>query len=352
MSEPVRIGVVGYGLGGRVFHAPLIASAGNAVLAGVVTTDDARRAQLAEVHPDVPAVASLRELVDAGAEAVAISSTTGTHAALAHEALDLGLHVVVDKPLAVDEASAYEVVEHADRAGLLLSVFQNRRWDSDFLTVQRVLAEGTLGEVFRFESRFERWSPGPPRAWWRSELPPAEGGGVRLDLGTHLVDQAVALFGPVASVYAEAFIRRSTGRAEDDLTVVLTHTNGVVSHLAANTWSGDITRRFRVLGREGAYVVGGADSQEDVLRAGLTPVSEGDAWGTEPVESWGHVHRGEERTVVPTERGRWDTFYPAFAAAVRGEGAVPVDPREALTVLHVLDAAAESATTGRIVTLT
>ena len=134
--------------------------------------------------------------------------------------------------------------------------------------------------------------------------------------------------------------------------MVLTHANGVVSHLAANTWSGDITRRFRVLGREGAYVVGGADSQEDVLRAGLTPASEGDAWGTEPVESWGHVHRGEERTVVPTERGRWDTFYPAFAAAVRGEGAVPVDPREALAVLHVLDAAAESATTGRIVTLT
>jgi len=257
MSEPVRIGVVGYGLGGRVFHAPLIASAPNAVLAGVVTTNDERRAQLAATHPGVPAVGSLGELVEAGAEAVAISSTSGTHAELAHEALDLGLHVVVDKPLAVEASSAAAIVEHAERAGLVLSVFQNRRWDSDFLTVKRVLDSGELGEVFRFESRFERWAPGPPRAWWRSELPPSEGGGVRLDLGAHLVDQALQLFGAVESVYAEAFVRRDTGRADDDLAIVLRHRNGVVSTLAANTWSGDITRRFRVLGREGAYVVGG-----------------------------------------------------------------------------------------------
>ncbi len=351
MSEPVRIGVVGYGLGGRVFHAPLIASAGNAVLAGVITTDDERRAQLAEVHPGVPALASLRELVDAGAEAVAISSTTGTHAALAHEALDLGLHVVVDKPLAVDAASASEVVEHADRVGLLLSVFQNRRWDSDFLTVKRVLAEGTVGEVFRFESRFERWAPGPPRAWWRSELPPSEGGGVRLDLGAHLVDQALQLFGPVTSVYAESAIRRTTGKAEDDLAVSLTHASGVQSYLAANTWSGDVTRRFRVLGREGAYVVGGTDGQEDALRAGLTPTTSGDEWGVEPVTAWGHVHRGGDIEVVPTERGRWDTYYPAFAAAVRGEGDVPVDPRDASAALQVLDAIATSAAEHEVVTL-
>lgn len=351
MSEPVRIGVVGYGLGGRVFHAPLVASAPNASLVGVVTTSEERRAQLADVHPDVPALASLHALVEVGAEAVVITSTTGTHAALAHEALDLGLHVVVDKPLAVDAATAASVIEHAESAGLLLSVFQNRRWDSDFLTVRRVLAEGTLGEVFRFESRFERWAPGPPRAWWRSELPPSEGGGVRLDLGAHLVDQALELFGPVVSVYAEAAIRRTTGKAEDDLAVSLTHANGVLSYLAANTWSGDISRRFRVLGREGAYVVGGADSQEDLLREGLTPLSVGDTWGTEPVQAWGHVHRGGERDVVPTERGRWDTYYPAFAAAVRGEGGVPVDPRDALAGLVVLDAIATSATTHRIVTL-
>jgi predicted dehydrogenase len=351
MSEPVRIGVVGYGLGGRVFHAPLVDSAPNASLVGVVTRDAERRAQLEATHPGVPAVDSLAALVEAGAEAVVITSTTGTHASLAHEALDLGLHVVVDKPLAVDAASAVPVVEHAESAGLALSVFQNRRWDSDFLTVQRVLASGTLGELFRFESRFERWAPGPPRAWWRSELPPSEGGGVRLDLGAHLVDQALQLFGPVASVYAESAIRRTTGKAEDDLAVSLTHASGVQSYLAANTWSGDVTRRFRVLGREGAYVVGGTDGQEDALRAGLTPTTSGDEWGVEPVTAWGHVHRGGDIEVMPTERGRWDTFYPAFAAAVRGEGDVPVDPRDAVAGLRVLDAIATSAAEHETVTL-
>ncbi|MGD9955268.1 MAG: Gfo/Idh/MocA family oxidoreductase, partial [Candidatus Nanopelagicales bacterium] len=160
---------------------------------------------------------------------------------------------------------------------------------------------------------------------------------------------ALQLFGPVSSVYAEAFVRRDTGRADDDLAIVLRHANGVVSTLAANTWSGDITRRFRVLGREGAYVVGGTDGQEDALRAGLTPASEGDAWGVEPVEAWGHVHRGAERELVPTERGRWDVFDPAFASAVRGERAVPVDPRDALHALQVLDAAARSAETNTVV---
>jgi len=351
VSEPVRIGLVGYGLGGRAFHAPLIASAANASLVGVVTTSEDRRAQLAEDHPGVPAVGSLQQLVDAGAEAVAISSTTGTHTQLTDEALALGLHVVCDKPLAVDAAHAAATIAKAEAAGLLLTAYQNRRWDSDFLTVRSVLADGALGDVYRFESRFERWSHGPPRAWWRSELPPSEGGGVRLDLGAHLVDQALQLFGPVSSVYAESFIRRAGAKAEDDLAILLTHENGVVSHLFANTASGDTSRRFRVLGSEGAYVVGGVDGQEDALRAGLTPAGEGDTWGVEPIERWGHIHRGGEHQVVVTERGRWDVFYPMFAAAVRGEGPLPVDPRDALAALVVLDAAARSAETGDVVRL-
>ena len=184
MTEPVRIGLVGYGLGGRAFHAPLIVSANELALVGVVTTSDDRREQLAEDHPGVPAVDSLRALVEAGAEAVAISSTTGTHTELTDEALSLGLHVVCDKPLAVEATAARESVALAERLGLLLTAYQNRRWDSDFLTIKRLLAEQVLGDVFRFESRFERWAPGAPRAWWRAELPPEQGGGVRLDLKT------------------------------------------------------------------------------------------------------------------------------------------------------------------------
>ena len=349
MTEPVRIGLVGYGLGGRAFHAPLIASAPELELVGVVTTSDDRRAQLAEDHPGVPAVDSLRALVDSGAEAVAISSTTGTHTELTDEALSLGLHVVCDKPLAVDAGSGRATVALAERLGLLLTAYQNRRWDSDFLTIKRLLAEQALGDVWRFESRFERWAPGAPRAWWRAELPPEQGGGVRLDLVAHLADQAVQLFGPVESVYAEVATRRGASIADDDVSVVVRHANGVSSHLHASTMSGDTHRRFRVFGTEGAYVVGGIDGQEDALRAGRTPASEGDAWGVEPESAYGEIRRGTESTVVPTERGRWDTFYPAFARAVRGQGPLPVDAREAVYVLEVLDAIALSAQENRVV---
>ena len=350
MTEPVRIGLVGYGLGGRAFHAPLIASAPELSLVGVVTTNDDRREQLAQDHPGVPALDGLRALVDAGAEAVAISSTTGTHTALTDEALSLGLHVVCDKPLAVDATTGRESVALAERLGLLLTVYQNRRWDCDFLTIKRLLADEALGDVFRFESRFERWAPRAPRAWWRAELPAAEGGGVRLDLMTHLTDQAVQLFGPVESVYAEIATRRGASIADDDVSAVLRHTNGVSSHLHASTMTGDVSRRFRVLGTDGAYVVGGIDGQEDALRAGRTPASEGDAWGVEPESAYGEIRRGAERTVVAAERGRWDTFYPAFARAVRGQGALPVDAREAVYVLEVLDAMAVSAQENRTVT--
>lgn len=351
VTDPVRIGVVGYGLGGRTFHAPLITSVPEFALVGVVTTSAERRSQLAADHPGVAALDDLRSLVEVGAEAVAISSSTGAHTALTDEALDLGLHVVCDKPLATHAAAAAASIARAETAGLLLTAFQNRRWDSDFLTVRRVLAQGTLGDVYRFESRFERWAPGPPRAWWRSELPAAEGGGIRLDLMTHLADQAMTLFGPVASVYAEMATRRVETVPEDDVTVLLTHTSGVSSQLFANTMSGDTSRRLRVLGTEGAYVVGGADGQEDALRAGRTPASEGESWGVEPPEAWGHVARGADRVAVASERGRWDVFYPAFAGAVRGTGPLPVDAREALAVLEVLDAVALSAQESRVVTL-
>jgi predicted dehydrogenase len=352
VSEPVRIGVVGYGLGGRSFHAPLIASAPALELVGVVTTSPERRAQLATDHPGVAALDHLPALVAAGAEAVAISSTTGTHTELTDQALDLGLHVVCDKPMAIDAAAAAGSIARAEAAGLLLTAYQNRRWDSDFLTIKRVIAEGTLGEIFRFESRFERWAPGAPRAWWRAELPPEQGGGIRLDLITHLADQAVQLFGPVDRVYAELATRRAASTAEDDISVLLTHVSGMSSQLYACTMSGGTSRRFRVLGTEGAYVVGGVDGQEDALRAGRTPASEGPAWGVEPETAWGHVVRGAEQVAVPSERGRWDTFYPAFAAAVRGTGRLPVDPREALAALEILDAVALSARDHRVVSLT
>jgi predicted dehydrogenase len=335
--EPVRFGLVGYGFGGRYFHAPLLAAAPEIDFLGVVTTSPERRELLGREHPGAAAFGSLQELVEAGAEAVTISTPADTHSALTDQALDLGLAVVSDKPFALDAAAARASVERAERLGLPLSPYQNRRWDSDFLTVRSLVDRGELGTVTRFESRFERFDPEPG--------PPAAGGGTLLDFGAHLVDQALVLLGPVAGVYAEWRVRESG--LDDDVFIALTHTSGARSHLAGSWSQGAPGDRFRVTGTTGSYVVGGPmDGQEDALIAGQTPATLGAGWGAEPPERWGRVQRGGVSETVPTLPGAWDRFYPAFAGAVRGTGAVPVDPRDAVASMTVLDAARRSATEG------
>jgi predicted dehydrogenase len=340
--QPVRFGLVGYGFGGRYFHAPLIGAAAECEFLGVVTTSPERQALVAQEHPAARTFASLAELKAAGAEAVAISTPADTHTPLSEQALELGLAVVCDKPFALDAPAARGTVELAERLGLSLAPYQNRRWDSDFLTVRALAADGSLGEVARFESRFERLAP--------DEGPGAAGGGTLLDFGAHLVDQALVLLGPVASVHAEWRLRDSG--LDDDVFVALTHTGGARSHLWGSWSQGAPGPRYRVTGTTGSYVNATLmDSQEDLLLAGQTPATLGEEWGVEPPERWGRVHRGDGGEPVPTERGRWDTFYPAFARAVRGLGPVPVEPRDAVATATVLDAARRSATSGQVVPL-
>ena len=340
--EPVRFGLVGYGFGGRYFHAPLLAAAPGVTLLGVVTTSPERRELVAREHPGVAAFGSLAELAAAGAEAVAISTPAATHSELTDTALDLGLAVVCDKPFALDADAAQASVARAERLGLPLSPYQNRRWDSDFRTVRALVEQGQLGTVTRFESRFERFRPEPG--------PPAAGGGALRDFGSHLVDQALVLLGPVASVYAEWRLRGNG--LDDDVFVALTHVSGAHSHLWGSWSQAAPGLRFRVSGTEGAYTVAGPmDGQEPALKAGRTPATEGAAWGVEPEERWGRLSRGDDGEPVPTLPGAWHGFYPAFAAAVRGLGPVPVSPRDAVATATVLDAARRSATAGEIVHL-
>lgn len=342
--RPLRIGLLGYGFGGRHFHAPLIASSAECEFLGVVTTSPQRRAEFDDVFSGRQCFDSLEELVDKGAEAVAISTPAATHVELARHALKLGLAVVSDKPFALDAASARETVELAEQLGVPLTVYQNRRRDSDFLTVRRLLDDGALGEPTRFESRFERYSPEPG--------PPAAGSGTLLDFGSHLVDQALVLFGSATSVYAEMHTRPDNG-LDDDVFIALTHATGVRSHLWGSWRQSAPGPRFRVSGTTGSFVitgVDGMDGQESRLIAGQSPATEAD-WGIEPEASWGHhFHEGTVDSVV-SERGRWDEFYPAFARAVRGEGALPVDPWDAVRTATVLDAARTSALTGNAVAL-
>jgi predicted dehydrogenase len=340
--RPVRFGLVGYGFGGRYFHAPLLGAAPECELLAVVTSSPERRALVEQDSPGRATFGSLEELVAAGAEAVAISTPAATHSELTDQALELGLAVVCDKPFALDAAAARRSVELADRLGLPLSPYQNRRWDSDFLTVRRLAAEGALGGPVRLESRFERFAPDPG--------PPAAGGGTLLDFGSHLVDQALVLFGPVESVYAEWRLRESG--LDDDVFVALTHTNGARSHLWGSWSQGAPGPRYRVTGTTGSYLVTALmDGQEDALLAGHTPATLGARWGEEPPERWGRLYRGDDGEPVPSENGAWNAFYPAFARAVRGLAPLPVNPRDAIASATVLDAARRSASEGVVVRL-
>jgi scyllo-inositol 2-dehydrogenase (NADP+) len=347
-SRPLNVALLGYGLGGAAFHAPLIDAVPGLRLAAIVTSNPERVEAARRAFPEADVVPSADAVwARAGDLDLAVVTTPNrTHVPLARAALDAGLAVVVDKPLAASAADGEALVAEAERKGRLLTVFQNRRWDGDFLTVRRLMEDGALGDVHRFESRFERWRP-QPKEGWRERGDPAEGGGTLYDLGSHLVDQARVLFGPVTHVYAEVDRRRPGVEADDDSFVALTHASGVRSHLWMGAVSGDFEGRFRVLGSRAAYVKRGMDPQEAALRAGARA---GDAgWGREAEPSWGRVGAGDTWTAVQTEPGAYPTFYARVEAALRGGGAPPVDPRDAVAVLRILEAARRSSETRTVV---
>lgn len=326
--DPVKIGLVGYGFGGRYFHAPLLAASPECELIGIVTSSAERRAQASAEHPAVDVFDSLAAMAAAGAEAVSISTPADTHSDLTDEAIALGLSVVCDKPFSLNPAAARRSVELASARGVTLSPYQNRRWDSDFLTVRARIDEGTLGEVHRFESRFERYAPasGPGRS----------GGGTLLDFGAHLVDQALTLLGPVRSVHAESRTRDSG--LDDDVFVALRHDGGAVSHLWGS-WSQHAPGpRFRVTGSAATLIVTTTDTQEDVLVSGTRPSTQA-PWGVERPSDLDRLFTPSGSRPVSLEAGAWDTYYPAFARAVRGEGAPPVAAVDAVATADVLEAA-------------
>ena len=339
----MRIGLVGYGKGGRYFHAPLIASLPGATFVGVVTRSPERRRELAQDHPNVAAFDTLAELVASGIDAVVFSTPLASRRALILEAIGLGVAVVSDKPFASDAAQARELVQAAEQKGVLLSVYQNRRWDSDFLTVRKLIDNGVLGDIRRFESRVERYSP--------KSVGKVSGGGMLRDLGSHLVDQALLLFGPVSRVYAELDFATQDTLLDHSFFVSLTHASGVVSHLWGSCLQNCPGPRFRVSGSAGCYSVEGLDGQEAASLAGLSPKSEGDSWGVEEHRRWGWFEQGAQRERIPSERGCWDAFYRELQDAVEGRGVNPVYPRDAVASAVVLDAARLSAEQGRVVDL-
>ncbi len=342
--DRIGVGLVGYGLAGSSLHGPLITAEPRLQLRAVVTSDPDRVRDLPGV-PVVPTVAALFD--DPAVELVVVAVPNAAHHDVARTALEAGRHVVVDKPFTVTTAEADALVALADARGLRLSVFHQRRWDADHLTVRRCVDEGLLGRVTTYLARYDRFRPGSPARWTEEDRP---GAGVLYDLGAHLVDQALCLFGTPRTVSADLGTQRGGHAAVDYAHVVLGY-----GDLRAILHAGSLVRapgpRFEVHGDRGSFVKDGMDVQIAALLAGGRPGDPG--WGEEPPARHGTLTT-DLAGLASTGRlasvpGSYQVFYREMAAAVRGEGAVPVPPQQARDVIRVIESATASSRDGRVV---
>ncbi len=347
MSQKIRVLLAGYGLAGRSIHGALLRSL--TADFEVVTVLERTPAQAAAEFPAARIVRDLDGALAAaretGAVLAVVATPTALHAAHARAFLEAGLHVLVDKPAGLDGSEVRATSDTADAAGRLFVPFHNRRYDSDFLTLREVLASGRLGRVAAFEARWDRFRPAPQPGAWREEGGP--GSGVLLDLGPHLVDQALALFGTPRSVAASVRSERG-GKSDDAFDLALAY-GGFECRLGSSALGAFPGARFHVRGTAGSWLKRGIDPQEAPLRSGKLPG--GADWGLE-AES----ERGELITLAQdgspvferTEAGRgdWRRFYRALADAIRGRGEAPARAEDALRVARVLDLARESSALG------
>ncbi|MEF2073332.1 oxidoreductase [Consotaella aegiceratis] len=338
-DRPVRVALIGFGFVCKTFHLPLItASEGYEIRVVASSRPEA-------VHESLPSALVIADAAEAVAhpeiDLVVIGSPNETHAPLAQAALAAGKHVVVDKPFTVTLAEARHLADCAERSGRVLSVFQNRRWDSDFLTVKAALDDGMLGQLALFESRIDRYRP-TVRDRWREDGRP--GSGLLADLGPHLIDQALVLFGLPDCVEA-VVLRQRPGALSDDFFRVTLHYGAQMVVLQAGSLVSGGSPRFALHGEAASLIKTKADIQEDQLRAGVMPGSPG--WGHDPDDAWLHLGASGETRRVAAARGDQRGYYAALLKALRGSGANPVPPEQGATVMAIIEAARRSEAEGR-----
>jgi len=341
----LRIGVVGYGTGGQHFHTPFIAAAKGCALAGIVARAEATIARATADWPGTPIFPSLTEMIAAGVcDAVTVTTPPQTRRALVLEAIAGGLHVIADKPFAPNAQAALELDRAAKAKGVILGVYQNRRFDADLQTLARVIRDGRLGGIWRIESRMDQDSP--------QTVEQGPDGGLLRDLGSHVVDQMVYLLGPVSVVDAQMdFVEMPGGRTDVSFTITLRHESGAHSHLSASKLNHVDARELRAYGDKGAYLSSTTDVQAQDIFAGKRPAEDLGAWGYEPEANWGWLHTAAGVARVPSEQGRYHDYYEAFATAVREGTPPPVTAEQGARTLAILDAARQSAAEGRSITL-
>lgn len=336
----IRTAIVGYGVSGRVFHAPLIAANSSYSIRYIVTADAQRRKHALEHHPNAEVLDNFETLiavVDAGEplDLVVLGTPPSTHRPQAEALLDRGIHVVVDKPFAPTSNDAEALIDLAKQRGSSLTVFQNRRWDGDFLTLSKLIADGTLGEIQTFESRFEWLSSRSAHGGWKDTTSICDGGGILLDVGSHLVDQAIYLFGPTDDSYAEIVRYSNYPGADEDSFVSLKHSNGVRTRLWMNSRAPDDAPRFHVVGSKGTFTSFGKDPQESQLAAGMLPSDS--HYGLFSDTGWANLTIADEQTHPANQRGNYPRFYEMLAHSLRASGPLPVDPHEPARVLRLLE---------------
>ena len=329
----MRAGIAGYGLAGRVFHAPLLKGCGYEV-ASILTSNAERIAQAKSDFPQAEIFSDLDAFLDSDLDLVVIASSNAAHLPQTRAALERQIPTVVDKPMGRSVAEVKEMIALSEDKRTLLTTFFNRRWDSDSLTIKKLLISGELGTPFRFDGRFERFRPERNLASWRENLSPEDGGGLLLDLQSHLISTAIDYFGPAQLVSAS--VRSIRGGADDDVTVVMKHDSGVDSYLAASAVSGAPGPRVRLLGSKGALVINELDPQENALRAGEIPV--GGVWA-KPMTSAAAIHKGEEITPVESIPGNYAAFYTLVKAAIENGSAAPVSLSDVLRVAEIIEEA-------------
>ncbi len=346
VDRPIRAALIGYGAAGAVLHAPLIAATAGLELSAIVTTRPSRQRDARAAHPAATVLADVGAVWRGGFDLVVVATSSGAHAELADQAIAAGVAVVLDKPLATSAAAAERIVHRARASSVPLTVFQNRRWDSDFLTLRKVLAEGRLGRPIRLEARFEGYHALDPAAWQESP-DPRDGGGVLIDLGSHRIDQATVLFGAPRTVYAELRRRRPGAAIEDDAFVSLTFAGDETCHLWLSEAAHAGGPGFRMLGSDAAFEIDGTDPQWGALARGDRPGGAG--WGRQT--SAGRIT--SEAADPPTIRrvrpvpGDYRQFYASVRDSLLHGTPTPVDPSDAVAVLRVIEGARESAAQGR-----
>ena len=339
MTEPVRVGVIGFGLAGRIFHTAVVSAVPGMHLAAIVkpTGDQAKAA-----YPHVPCYRSLDEMLDdKSIHLVVVATPSQSHYQIAEECLSAGRNVVIDKPFTLTTAEAAELIRLARENKLLLSAYQNRRWDGDFVTVKNILASGELGRLVSYESHFDRFRPEPRLDVWRESGGP--GSGTLFDLGTHLIDQATTLFGTPASITASVRTDRDHAVSDDAFDIRLSYEgeHTLTVKLCASSIACIQGARFTLHGMRGSYLKFGLDPQEQQLKDGLSFNSPG--FGDDPESEWGTLQiLDEDPRRIPTERGDYRGYYANVRDALLGKAPLAVTPEQAWRTTKLVELARQS----------